>query len=160
MDVIFSDQEIKELVKERKPLPENWLGQFVTKPKRGHKEHRLDLTGDAGNKFGIIIRKSVINPIDFSVILTVRPSQSSKEFRLRRYNGKSHEHTNPIEKVRFYDFHIHLATERYQLIGKPEEFYAKKTNRYKDTNGALQCLIADANFEKPSDLQWTFFEEV
>ena len=157
MEIKYSDQKISELVKERKVLPDNWLSQFVTKPKRGHKERRLDLTGDAGNKFGIIIRESQVNPIDFSVILTVHIPQSSKEFRLRRYNGKSHEHTNPIENVRFYDFHIHLATGRYQLIGKPEEFYAKKTDRYKDVHGALQCLVADANFEERSELQRTFF---
>ena len=153
----YSDQKIKELVEERKPLPENWRKQFVMKPKHGHKDHHLDLTGDSGNKFSIIIRRSNENPSDFSVVLAVQDPQSGKKFKLLRYNGKTHEHTNPIEKVKFYHFHIHFATERYQDIGKPEEFYAEPTNRYRDANSALQCLITDANFEEPPELQKTLF---
>ena len=46
------------------------------------------------------------NPLDFSVILAWLPPQSSTTFRLCRYNGKSHEHTNALEGNRFYDFHV------------------------------------------------------
>ena len=56
----------------------------------------------------------------------MRVPQSNRVFRLRRYNGKSHEHTNPIEKEIFYDFHIHTATERYQVLeNKKEDTYAE-----------------------------------
>ena len=76
-----------------------------------------------------------------------------------RYNGKSHEHTNHIEDETFHDFHIHLATERYQQRGTREDAYAKPTNRYDDFSSALRCLIGDANLEAPSDPQGNLFEE-
>ena len=46
-------------------------------------------------------------------------------------------------------FHIHTATERYQVNSVREEDYAEPTKRYADVNGALKCLFADANFERP-----------
>ena len=98
--------------------------------------------------------------LDFSVILAVRVPGSSQLFRLRRYNGKSQEHSNRIEGVEFYDFHIHVATERYQEFGTREDAYAEPTDRYGDYSGALQCLIADANFEVPPKRQGDLFEEV
>lgn len=117
------------------------------------------MTGDAGNEFRLIFRQNKINPLDFSVILAVRVPGSSQIFRLRRYNGKSHEHTNHIEDVTFYDFHIHIATERYQERGTREDAYAEPTDRYGDFHGALRCLIDDANLEVPPESQGNLFEE-
>ena len=97
--------------------------------------------------------------MDFSVILAVRVPQSRRLFRLRRYNGKSHEHTNHIERVTFYDFHIHFATERYQEIGAREDTFAEPTDRYSDIGGALDCVISDANFEVPPGSQSVLFWE-
>ena len=70
-------------------------------------------------------------------------------FRLRRYNGKSHEHTNHIEGDRFYDFHIHMATERYQDIGSREDAYAMVTDGYTDIEGAIHRMFEDAEFDVP-----------
>ena len=159
MAVTYLDQEIEAMVQERKPAPAD-LGKGVRlKPKRGHDEGQLDLTGDAGNEFRLIFRQNKINPLDFSVILAVRVPGSSQIFRLRRCNGKSHEHTNHIEAVTFYDFHIHFATERYQERGPREDAFAEPTDRYSDLHGALRCLIKDANLEVPSELQGNLFEE-
>ena len=153
MAVTYLDQEIEALVQERKPAPAA-LGKGVRlKSKRGHGEGQLDLTGDAGNEFRLIFRQNKINRLDFSVILAVRVPDSSQIFRLRRYNGKSHEHTNHIEDVTFYDFHIHFATERYQERGAREDAYAEPTDRYGDFQGALRSLINDANLEIPPELQ-------
>ncbi len=76
---------------------------------------------------------------------------SNRVFRLRRCNGKSHEHTNLIEKQTFYEFHIHMATERYQREGENEDWYAEPTDRYGDLSGAIDCLIADCAFQRPAD---------
>lgn len=106
--------------------------------------------GFAQNEFHVILRKSKFNSLDFSAILGVRAPHSNRVFRLRRYNGKSHEHTNKIEGETFYDFHIHMATERYQRLGDREpreDAYAEITGRYGDLTGALDCLLADASFE-------------
>ena len=78
---------------------------------------------------------------------------SNQLFKLRRYNGKSHSHTNKIEKNSMYNFHIHTATQRYQKIGMKEESYAEETTRYADLRGAINCLIADCGFVLPPELQ-------
>ena len=90
-------------------------------PKRDTRNRDLELRGDAGSEFSVMLRQNKINRLDFSVILAVRVPQSNLLFRLRRYNGKSHEHANHIEGDTFYDYHIHMATERYQEIGTRED---------------------------------------
>ena len=107
----------------------------------------------------MIFRQSSCNPPDSSIILAVRPPQSNQFFRLRRYNGKSHEHTNHIEGENFYDFHVHLATERYQDLGTREVAYAESTERYSDFRGAVRCLINDVNLEISSEAQSNLFGE-
>ena len=70
---------------------------------------------------------------------------------MRRHNGKSHEHRNPIEaRAPFYGFHIHMATERYQDHGMGEEDkYAEPTDRYGDYEGAWRCFVSDCNLQLP-----------
>ena len=118
------------------------------------------ITGEAGSGFRLIFRQNRINVLDFSVILAVLVPQSTQVFRLRRYNGRSHEHTNRIEKETFYDFHIHLATERYQEIGAREDANARPTDRYGTIFGAFDCLFTDANFSAPPKAQGDFFDLV
>ena len=157
---ILSDQEIRSLLAEKKPLPPDYRAKIQVRPKRGHKERDLDIKGDNGNDFRVILRQSVFNALDFSIILAFRPAKSSLSFRLRRYNGKSHEHTNLIEGGTFYDYHIHQATERYQDIGAREDSYAEPTSRFSDFHEAVSCLIADCGFEIPSGTQKSLFEEM
>ncbi len=153
MSIAFSDDEISEFIMEPKHLPSNWRTQMNLRPKRGHKEGQLDLSGENGSQFRVIVRQSAINPLDFSVILALRIPQSNRIFRLRRYNGKSHQHTNHIEGNTFYDFHIHTATARYQDIGGREDSFAEPTDRYSDLNGAISCMRTDAHFVAPLDDQ-------
>ena len=162
MTGMYSDSEIAALVRERKPLPLDWRNRIRlrSRPKMGHNERDLKVTGNNGTEFRVILRQNRINPLDFSIILMVCAPQSNQLFRLQRYNGKSHEHTNQIERNTFYDFHIHMATERYQKIGTREDAYAEPTDRYGDFHGALRCLIEDTNLDIPPDAQTSFFEEV
>lgn len=157
---IISDQDIKLLVNEKKSLPRDFRAKIQVQPKRGHKERELDIKGEDGNDFRLILRQSLFNPLDFSIILVYRPPQSNILFRLRRYNGKSHEHTNPIEGGTFYDYHIHQATERYQKIGAREDSYAEPSNRFSDFHQAISCIINDCGFEIPSGTQRSLFEEI
>ena len=90
----------------------------------------------------------------------MQPPGTNQLFRLRRYNGKSHEHTNNIEKNSFYDFHIHMATERYQELGTREDAYAEPTNQFSDFHSALQYMLNECNFEPPENEQLSLFEEV
>jgi hypothetical protein len=160
MAAIFSDQDISRLIQERKPLPTDYRTKIQTRPKSGHKERELDVESVAGEDYRLILRQSIFNPLDFSVILAYRPPNSNQLFRLQRYNGKSHEHTNPIEGETFYDFHIHQATERYQEIGAREDTYAKPTDRFADFQQAIKCMLKDCGFEMPLDSQGRLFEEV
>jgi hypothetical protein len=153
----YTDQSIAQLLAEHKVLAENYRSRIQLRNKRGHKERELDLTGVDGNQYRLILRLSDFNPLDFSVVLAFCPADTNQIFRLRRYNGKSHEHSNPIERVAFYDFHIHQATERYQDLGAREDSYAEPTDRYSDYQSALDCLLADCGFEIPRDPQLPLF---
>ncbi len=158
MEPIFSDQEITALIKERKVLSNDKRNKFRKRMNRGSNEYLLNITGEEGNKFRVIVRMSVSDELNFSVVLSVKVPPPKKFFRLKRYNG-NHEHTNTIEDEKVSGFHIHTATERYQMNSIREEDYAEPTQRYTDVNGALKCLFADANFEDPNALQDTLFEE-
>lgn len=72
-------------------------------------------------------------------------------FKLRRCNGRSHEHRNPLEQGEvFFDFHVHTATERYQIHGYSEEHYAKPTGAYTDLRGAIRHLLETCSFQPPA----------
>jgi hypothetical protein len=154
---ILTDSIIADLVSEKKQLPPDYHLKIQVRPKRGHKERELDIKGQEGNDFRLILRQSIFNPLDFSIILAYRPPQSNILFRLRRYNGKSHEHSNLIEGTTFYDYHIHQATERYQNIGAREDSYAEPTNRFSEFHQAVSCLIEDCGFEISSGIQTSLF---
>jgi len=119
MPVRLTDQDIARLIQEPKLLPADFRARIETRPKRGHKERELDLRGADGSEFRLILRQSLYNALDFSVILAFCPAESNQIFRLRRYNGKHGEHSNTIEGQTFYDFHIHEATERMPSPGQP-----------------------------------------
>jgi len=146
MTIQLSDDQIGSLLAEPKILPEDFFSRLKLKPKRGHKEYEFDLVGENESGFLLIFRQNEKNALDFSVILAFLPKGTNQQFRLRRYNGKSHEHTNQIEKNTFYGFHIHTATERYQQSGYREDAYAEPSDRYADFNGAIGCMIRDCGF--------------
>ena len=146
MTIQLSDDTIGSLLAERKVLPEDFPNQSKLKSKHGHKEFEREITGENGSLFRLVLRQSESNQLDFSIILLYIPKGSNQQFRLRRHNGKSHEHTNPIEKNTFYGFHIHTATERYQQSGYREDTYAEETNRYADYHSAIECMLRDCGF--------------
>lgn len=149
MPVFLDDAEINRLLQEPKPLPADHNRRLMTRPKRGHREVELDVTGEHGSEFRLILRESEANSMDFSAILAYQVPNSSQVLRLRRYNGKSHEHSNPLEGDRFYGFHIHEITERYQQSGNREDTYAQPTDRYSNVQEAVDCLLTDCAFERP-----------
>lgn len=158
---VLSDLQIDALLREPKPLASDWRARLQPKVGRiGHQVRDLDITGLDGSDFRLIIRQGVYNALDFSVVLAYRPVAGPRLFRLRRYNGRSHEHRNRIEGDRFYDFHIHTATERYQLLGMDEDAYAVPTNRYADLAGALGALVGDCGFAIASDAQLSWLDPI
>lgn len=73
----YSDREIAELLHEHKPLPSDWRDRIRLRPKRGHEEQQLQLTGDQGSEFHLILRQNTINPLDFSIILAVTTARAT-----------------------------------------------------------------------------------
>lgn len=159
MPIRYSDIEIDEMIKEKKELQDDWRSRVQMKDRSGHKERDLEIHGESGNSYRLILRQSDYNVLDFSVILAFRPPNSNYLFRLRRYNGKSHEHSNQIENNRFYDFHVHMATERYQDIGAREDAYAVPSNKFSDFRTALACMLDDCGFKRPASENLSLFEE-
>jgi hypothetical protein len=148
MAVRLTDEEIARLLAVKKPLPADFRRLLQLKPKRGHDERELETRSDDGSEFHLILRQSRLNRLDFSVILAYRLPGSTELFRLRRYNGKHGEHTNRLENGQsFYDFHVHLATARYQELGMAEDTFAEPTDRYSDLDSALQCMLEECGFE-------------
>lgn len=152
-DIILSDNEISELMEEPKPFPDNYQNLFQTKSKKGHKEQELLIPRSDGSQFKVILRQNQINHLDFSLILGYVPLKKTTVFRLRRYNGKSHQHSNKIEGETFYSFHIHQATERYQMAGFEEDAYAVSCAEYADVHGAMDCFIKDCAIVLPPENQ-------
>lgn len=147
MDIKYTDQQIAELINERKVLPDDWRTQL-------NNNNSLYIIGENGNRFRIITNLNKKYPSDFSVILAVIDPKTGVAFRILRYNGMpKRPHNNKIEKQKIYGYHIHFATARYQERGYDEDTYAEETDRYNNLEGALQCLIQDANFELPAQLE-------
>ena len=148
--LLYSDAEIAALLRERKPLSDDWQARMTRREKRGQIEHRLDVAGGDSSPFSLIIRRSERDPSDFSAILGVRTPALERLFILQRCDGRSHRHRNAIEGDRFRDFHIHTATERYQRRGYREDGFARPTERYSDLDGAIRCLFSDTHVDPPS----------
>ena len=157
MSITYSENEIDILLQERKVIKSGNFDLTKIKVRRGHIHKRISLLGDNGNEFQLILRRSSLSHLDFSVILAVCIPQSNQVFRLRRYNGSSHRHTNRIEKTKFKGFHIHYATERYQNLAAQEDGFAEQTDQYCNFNDAIQCALKDANILIDSDLQDKLF---
>ena len=154
--VKYSDSEIDDLINEPKQLSLDWRSKIKLNlsPRGSSKEGGFEIMGTNNNKFRVILRQSRFNELDFAIIFGVYPPGSNKLFRLKRYDGKSHEHTNPIEEETFYDYHIHTATERYQIYGNGEEDkYAQRTKRFTTFNEALHCMLTDCGFIEPDNPQ-------
>ena len=140
----IKDDEIRSLLLEKKEIPVGLCPPQMT-ARNGYWRKSFEVKGASGSEFVIKLRQTVVNPANFSVILGYRIPGSYSIFRLRRYNGK-HDHENTLEGERFYDFHIHMATERYQRSGFREDHYAQPTVGHFDFRSAVECLIEDCGF--------------
>jgi hypothetical protein len=146
--MILDDTQIAALISQPKPTVEP--GALTPTVRKGaHRETQRSITTAQGSSFRLIVRQSTLDPFDFSVILGYELPDTTRVFRLRRHNGNSHDHPNRIEQTVARGFHVHLATERYQLAGYEEDGYAETTNSYSDLVGAIRSMIALANFKPP-----------
>jgi hypothetical protein len=157
MAIFLSNAEIQVLILEEKRIEGKALNFSSMKKKKGHKESDVLIARSDGSNFKIILRQNSNDPLDFSAILAFSPQGSNEDFKLKRYNGKNHQHTNRLHKNKFYDFHIHTATEEYQRAGMKEEMFAEQTQRYSTLTEAFTCLTQDCNVILPEDKQLKLF---
>jgi len=144
----LSDAEIAQLIAEKKKLPATF--RVKPNPRHGHSEQQFDTIGSAGGKFRVSLRESLTNTLAFSAILAYQLPGTNTWFRLRRYNGGAHEHTNRLEGDTIsLVSHIHIATERYQDAGHKEDAYAEPSSRFATLAQAAQCLFEDCGFDVP-----------
>jgi hypothetical protein len=165
---ILTDQEIGELIAEPKVVPKNWLSRLDLRDKAHfqHREKEIDLEGEKGNLFRLIIRQNKQNILDFSIILTLREKDSNIEYTLIRFNGKHPSpHTNKWEKENNKSnhkfspaFHIHRATQRYQESGYKIDGYADVTSKYWDFHSAFEQFLLECNFKRDDEGQPSLFE--
>ena len=156
MPVELTDTQIAALINEPKPLPRDFKQRLMNlRPRNSHRSSQLTIPAPSGHVFEIILRQGM-NPLDFSAIFGYHSPATGRIFRLRRYNGKSHVHGNRIEGTTFYDFHIHVATERYQALGSREDTYAEPSRRFATLAVALECLVEDCGFERVSQQRSLF----
>lgn len=159
MNYYFTDEEIQGLIAEEKPFAGSIDEMVNFKESDGHKKASIEIARAEGSLFVINLRQNLNNVNDFSAILAFQERICNKDFKIRRYNGKSHEHSNKLEGDKFYAFHIHMATQRYQDAGRKEESFAEATNRYSDLRGALKCLLKDCNVITKPNPQTSLFSE-
>jgi hypothetical protein len=160
MPRLLTDHEIGQLLTEVKPLPSNWETKLTPRAKANSVflQRELEVTGNGGHRFRIILRQSTLNPLDFSVILTFIDADRT-EYRLIRCNGKHpSDHTNKYEKrfggtpVKFRNvFHIHRATERYQTYGYEIDGFGEPVTLYNSFEGAKNHFIGLFGFEIQQD---------
>lgn len=143
--MIYTDYEIDQWMRERKELPNDWQMRIWN-------DKELVVRGEK-YKYKIIINDKYHTVPSFSVVLIVYPTDDNYVFRLRRYDSPHGKHKNQLENtyVGANDFHIHIATERYQKECDDDmDKYAETTDRFNDIPSALKCLIKDANFQEGS----------
>lgn len=158
MSRVLTDDEIARLLAEPKPLPANWQSRLAPKPKadRSYTQRELDLRGDSGGEYRIVIRGSQLNRNDFSIILVYKDADGTT-YRLTRFNGRHpSQHSNKWEKARkaanatFRNrYHIHYATERYQIEGYDIDGYAEVTEEYDSFESALDLFVRSNGLSVP-----------
>ena len=147
MTRVLIDKEIAALLSERKPLPSNWQARLSVRSKanQAFQQREMDVTGDDGHEFRIILRRNTLNLLDFSLVLTLVDADGA-DYILVRFNGRHpSQHTNKWEKLKKLPnavfrnrFHIHRATERYQVDGFEIDGYAEPTDNYDSFESALE----------------------
>ncbi len=159
MPRVLKDEEIAQLLIEEKPLPEGWEGKLVARAKQNgsFRQRELPVPGVSGRVFRVVIRQAINNADDFSIILVCQDADGTAH-RLSRFNGRHpSDHTNKIEKregkpnASFRNiYHIHRATERYQLAGLEIDGYAEPTTVYNSFDSALRTFLDFYKFTRPS----------
>lgn len=162
--VYFTDDQIAAMLRVPKGLAAD--SEIQLRPK-AHKngvvqlQGAIDVPGDDERTYRILVRCGRHKSDNFSVILCVLGSPTHDgEFRLRRYNGNNHEHTNELERDTIsFQYHMHTATERYQMhVPEKPDGYAVQRSGFTDYWEALKIMFEECGFVQPPGAQLTLRE--
>lgn len=140
---LLSDADITTLIELPKKVT-NPTTRWQEKP--GHQQRNYKLTG-GDYIFELYQRQNLFDKSDFSCGLkVVKPD--GQPLTLLRYNGSSHIHQDIVLHC-----HIHKATYKKIAAGKKPDSHAEPTKRYHSLDGALACLVEDANISGLGKMQ-------
>lgn len=139
----LTEQDIENLIILSKQV-KNPNTRWVEKP--GHQQKNYNVVG-GDYLFELYVRQSGMDTENFSCGLSViKPD--GQPLTLLRYNGSNHIHGDIT-----FACHIHKATEKAINAGKKTESHADETDIYHTLDGALFCLVNDANINGLSKLK-------
>ena len=129
---------------------------MVPKGEFRHTEAQVEVRGQQGHTFRLVLRQARLDPLDFSAIM-LYVSADGADYILRRHNGPHpSRHTNKFEKERKLANSlteigplIHMATQRYQEAGLEIDGYALPTAKFSDFESALTLLLEDTTCVAP-----------
>lgn len=150
---MLSESEISTLLEDPKPISSKVISEalsgnnFKTSLYNKHSVWSHSIKSKSGRIYVLTIRINVEYSNNFSVILRYK-AEDGIEYNLRRHNGIHAPHTNQIEKNKVTGYHIHKATERYQMKRKKIDTYAEKTDDYTDWKGAFTKMLDECGFAR------------
>lgn len=149
---MLSDLDILELLEDPKPITLKVINEalsenyFKVDPKNNkQKIWSYEVQSKSGRSYILTVRINTAYKNNFSVILTYK-DEDGAAYNLRRHNGIHALHINKIEKNKVTGYHIHKATERYQMKKKRIDTYAEETDEYTDWKGALSKMLDECGF--------------
>lgn len=142
---MITDDQVRLIISEPKLLKVDPNAVPFVK-KRAQMEKEIGL--ECGNyDCSMVVRQSIDDPLNFSVILMYKDSNKNTNVVLR-LNGNHGRHTNRLEKQTISGPHIHVLTERYQMESTHPDGYAEPTDLYRDLDGAIETFMMLANVKR------------
>jgi hypothetical protein len=159
---ILTDIQISELLDDKKPIRRAYVRSLKTRltPENRSLVSKRGITSDGGRVFEISARRDCrvdMHPKRFSIVLGF--TWHGQRINLIRCNGWHAPHTNRIEEnaasgviyIPRDKFHVHYATERYQIDDMSVEYYAEPTEEYDTFEGAIEYMCDHFGFYLEGD---------
>jgi len=124
--IYFTDNEIESLMAEEKVFNGTIEDILAFKESDGHKRASIEMKRSDGAKFIVKLRQSLQNINDFSAKFAFQPKGSNKDFKLRRYNGKTRNIRINWKAINFMDFIFTLLPSATRMQAKKKKVMQRK----------------------------------
>ncbi|WII06786.1 hypothetical protein PED39_04160 [Methanomassiliicoccales archaeon LGM-RCC1] len=142
---ILKEDFVDELVRIPKYVPRGSKDLFKMKEDNGHLRSSVELISDRANySFKLSTRKSIKDPVDFSVVFTYSDI-NGREYIIRRFNGDHGRHYYKNTNRYISGPHIHTITEAAQKEYHKDETEAVETDQYKTLEQAIEFAMKELN---------------